>query len=134
MSPHGLMNAPLARTLLDLPVVMFRNAEGTASALLDRCPHRFAPLSSGTITDGALVCPYHGLGFAGTGRCVLNPHGPITSSMSARAFPLVETYRALWIWMGDPAQADPAMIPDLSIVDHCPETAFSTTVAFDVKI
>jgi phenylpropionate dioxygenase-like ring-hydroxylating dioxygenase large terminal subunit len=38
---------PLARTLLGEPVVFFRNAAGQVQALLDRCPHRFAPLSMG---------------------------------------------------------------------------------------
>ena len=41
-----LSEAPLARTLLDEPIVFFRTGEGIA-ALQDRCPHRFAPLSAG---------------------------------------------------------------------------------------
>ena len=38
----------LPRTLLDDPIVFFRTQTGTAAALFDRCPHRFAPLSRGS--------------------------------------------------------------------------------------
>ncbi len=37
------------RTLLDIPVVLYRRADGTPIAMLDRCPHRFAPLSMGRL-------------------------------------------------------------------------------------
>ena len=55
----------LARTLLDERVVLFRDASGTARALQDRCPHRFAPLSRGRVCDGQIECGYHGLRFGG---------------------------------------------------------------------
>lgn len=112
-----------ARTLLGEPIMFFRGENGEVAALLDRCPHRFVPLSAGTIGNGAVTCPYHGLAFGTKGNCVRNPHGPITSSMSVRSFPTVERYGAIWTWMGDPAAADPAGIPDLSYMDEIPETA-----------
>ena len=67
----------LARTLLDEPLVFYRDASGTPRALADRCPHRFAPLSMGRVCDGgaSVQCPYHGLRFDGSGACVHNPHG-----------------------------------------------------------
>ncbi|MCX7676666.1 MAG: Rieske 2Fe-2S domain-containing protein, partial [Alteraurantiacibacter sp.] len=37
----------LARRIADRPTVLYRLADGTVAALLDRCPHRFAPLSLG---------------------------------------------------------------------------------------
>lgn len=115
----------LARRFLDVPVVIFRNANHEVGALLDRCPHRFAPLSKGRVQGDAVVCGYHGLAFATDGRCVTNPHGPVTGSMRATAFPIREAYRAIWIWMGDPARIDEVPLPDLSFVDRTPDTAFS---------
>jgi phenylpropionate dioxygenase-like ring-hydroxylating dioxygenase large terminal subunit len=44
--------ALVARTLLEEPVVFFRCADGTPAALRDICPHRFAPLSMGTLIGG----------------------------------------------------------------------------------
>ena len=49
---------PIARWLLDTPVVLYRTEEGTPAALYDRCPHRWAPLSEGHVSGTQLVCPY----------------------------------------------------------------------------
>lgn len=111
-----LADAPLGRTLLDEPVVMFRGDDEGAVALTDICPHRFAPLSEGKIVEGALQCPYHGLRFGTEGNCVHNPHGPIPKSQNIRSYPLVERYGVLWIWMGDAASADDGLIPDFSVI------------------
>ncbi len=116
----------LARTILEQPVALFRRGDGTPAALHDACPHRFAPLSNGVLTDGTLACRYHGLAFDGSGACVVNPHGPILRSLGARAYPIHEAHRAAWIWMGDPGKADPALIPDLSFLAAAPDTAFSS--------
>lgn len=115
----------LARTLLDQPVFLFRDSEGRPRALLDRCPHRFAPLSEGKVADGVVTCPYHGLAFDGSGACVANPHGPVTRALATRGYPVAEAHRAWWIWMGDPALADPAAIRDLRFLDDAPATAFN---------
>ena len=115
----------IARTLLDEPVFLFRDAAGAAHALFDRCPHRFAPLSKGWIEGDRVVCAYHGLAFDGGGACVHNPHGPVVRALNVRSYPLVEAHRALWIWMGDPALADPAAIPDLRFLSAAPDTAFN---------
>lgn len=112
----------LARRLLDESVVMFRDGLGIAHALLDRCPHRFVPLSAGRVlaASGRVQCGYHGLAFDGTGRCVDNPHGDhaIPKAAKTRAYPLVERHGVLWIWMGDPVRADTATIPDFSCMDR----------------
>lgn len=115
--------APLVRTLLDIPILLFRDDAGTLHAIHDQCPHRFAPLSAGTIKDKTVTCGYHGLGFAGSGACVHNPHGPITGAMRVRSFPIRERYMGVWLWTGDPERADPGLIPDLSFIDETPATA-----------
>lgn len=110
-------DAPLGRRLLGEPIVLFRDGDGAATALADRCAHRFAPLSRGRMTAGALQCGYHGLRFDTTGRCVHNPHGPVPPAMQVRRYPLVERWSVLWIWMGESGRADPASIPDFSFMD-----------------
>jgi len=114
----------LARTLLDTPLVLFRGGDGKVGALFDRCPHRFAPLSAGTVQGSNLVCGYHGLGFNAAGQCAVNPHGPLLR-VGVTSYPVHEAHRALWIWMGDPKQADSRRIPDLSFLTETPPTAFS---------
>ena len=106
-----LKDAPVAREFLETPVVIFRDSFGTPRALYDMCPHRFAPLSRGTLMEGEIVCGYHGLRFAGDGRCTHNPWtGRIPPSAQVRAFPMVEQDGILWIWLGDRDKADPDRI------------------------
>lgn len=115
----------LARKLLNTPIVLFRQADRSIAAVMDRCPHRFAPLSTGKLEDGKLICGYHGLGFDGSGACVSNPHGPPLRGLSIASWPTHESHHAVWIWFGDPAKADPGLIPDLSYLTEAPDTAFS---------
>jgi vanillate O-demethylase monooxygenase subunit len=114
---------PLLRTILNEPILFYRTADGALAALLDRCPHRFAPLSAGMIENDRVVCGYHGLAFGSDGACVRNPHGAITSAMKVKSFPVVERYSAFWIWMGDADIADSEKIPNLSFIDDTPEKA-----------
>ncbi|WP_330215205.1 aromatic ring-hydroxylating dioxygenase subunit alpha [Pseudomonas sp. AM8] len=108
------------RTLLNEPVVFFRDTQGNAQAIADRCPHRFAPLGMGILKGDAVRCPYHGLEFDGSGTCVHNPHGDgaIPKAAKVKAYPLVERYSLLWIWMGDAQLADATLIPDFSCMDE----------------
>lgn len=113
----------LARTILETPLAIFRDADGNPSAILDRCPHRFAPLSAGVVEQGKLYCGYHGLGFDGAGNCVHNPHGPIGSALRIASFPVLERHKALWVWLGDAGATDPSLIPNLSFIEQTPESA-----------
>jgi len=115
----------LARTFLEQPVVLFRQGNGTPVALLDRCPHRVAPLSRGTLVGDTLRCIYHGLRFDTSGRCVENPHGAIPAKACVPGFPLAERDGIIWIWMGEPAAADRARAPDLAHMARVPATAQS---------
>lgn len=101
----------LARTVIDTPVVVFRDNEGMPRAILDRCPHRFAPLSKGVKKGDRLMCHYHGLTFDGSGACVDNPlGGPIPAACRVPSYAVVEQDGIVWIWMGDPDAADPSTI------------------------
>ena len=105
--------APLARLLLGEPVVLFRREDGTPIALEDRCCHRRAPLSKGKLLGDLLQCGYHGFTFDASGACVRIPgQDRVPPSLGVRAYPLTERHGYLWIWMGEPAKADPALIPD----------------------
>ena len=103
----------VAATILGQPLVLARDEAGVPFALEDRCPHRAAPLSMGRCEAGGLRCLYHGVRFAADGRAVEIPgQDHIPAALRARAFPVVERHAAIWVWMGDPALADPAQIVD----------------------
>lgn len=112
----------LARTICDEPLVMFRDAHGKVSALEDRCCHREMPLSHGWMEEGTLRCGYHGLRFDGAGRCVECPMQEfIPPGATVRTYPVVERHGWLWLWPGDAARADPAMIPAIFARNHHPD-------------
>ena len=110
---------PFRRVIMNEPVVFYRTENGTPIALEDRCPHRRLPLSMGRLIEGdVLQCHYHGLRFDSTGACVRVPgQDMIPPSARVKSYPVVERYKWLWIWMGDPALADPAKITDFHWLD-----------------
>lgn len=116
-------DAALPRTVAEVPLMFMRDDAGRPAALMDRCAHRFAPLSAGKVAGGRVTCGYHGLSFDASGRCVHNPHGAVTSAMRVASFPVVERHSALWIWLGAPELADAARVPDLSYIDTTPPGA-----------
>jgi vanillate O-demethylase monooxygenase subunit len=110
---HEVTRTMLRRILLDEPVVLFRTDTGQPVALEDRCCHRQAPLSMGKLAGNVVTCPYHGLQFDTAGKCIKVPsQDMVPATARVRSYPLVEKYHWVWIWMGDPAKADPALIED----------------------
>jgi phenylpropionate dioxygenase-like ring-hydroxylating dioxygenase large terminal subunit len=108
---------PVARTVLGVRVALFRDERGRAVAVLDRCPHRNAPLSIGKVCDGQLQCAYHGWRFDGTGACRFVP-GLVGEGADRRArrvdtFPTVEQDGFVWVWPagGDAPAGRPFRFP-----------------------
>jgi vanillate O-demethylase monooxygenase subunit len=115
---HELSRSMLRRIVLEEPVVLFRTTEGKAVALEDRCCHRQAPLSMGRLAGDVVTCPYHGLQFDTTGRCIKVPsQEKIPPGARVRSYPVLEKNHWIWIWTGDPAKADPALIEDFHWLD-----------------
>lgn len=99
--------------LLGEPVLLARRADGRVVALEDRCAHRATALSMGRLEGEGLRCLYHGLKFdTASGRCIEIPGQPrIPDNLAVRTHPVVEREGWLFVWMGDPALADPALVP-----------------------
>ncbi|MDB5729092.1 MAG: hypothetical protein JWQ00_2297 [Noviherbaspirillum sp.] len=99
---------PMARTLLGQSVVLYRTSSGAAAALENRCPHRGVPLSVGKVEGDLLRCGYHGLEFNASGACVSIPgQDVVPRSCRVESYPVAERDAVIWIWMGDPALANP---------------------------
>ncbi len=104
---------PVTRRICSDPVVLFRDGGGKVGALADRCCHRAAPLHRGTVVEAGIQCGYHGLVFDASGYCVGVPgQRLIPEDARVRSYPAIEKDQLVWIWMGDPALADPARIVD----------------------
>ena len=98
---------PMARWILEMPVVLYRTERGDPVALDDRCPHRWAPLSEGRVDGEQIVCPYHGMRFGTDGTCQLVPtQTKVPAGSDISSYPLRESGAFVWIWMGDPDEVD----------------------------
>ncbi|GAA0308345.1 Rieske 2Fe-2S domain-containing protein [Kineococcus aurantiacus] len=116
--------APMARTVAGRPLALYRTQDGRPVALDDACWHRLAPLSMGTLVgrDG-IQCPYHGLQYNSAGRCTGMPaQRTVNPSALVTSYPVVERYRYVWVWPGDPLLADASAVPDMHQMDS-PEWA-----------
>ncbi len=114
---------PLGRTICKHRVVFYRPQAGQVAAIEDFCPHRGAQLSQGSVRDGKLVCGYHGLEMGCDGKAVSMPGQRVGGFPAIRSFPVVERYGFIWLWPGDPSQADPALIPVMEWHDN-PQWAY----------
>jgi vanillate O-demethylase monooxygenase subunit len=103
----------VARKIAGERVVLYRKPGGQLVAMEDRCPHRQAALSLGAKEGDSLRCMYHGIKFGPDGKCTEIPNqSTIPERACVRTFPVVEKNNWIWVWMGDVAKADPALICD----------------------
>jgi vanillate O-demethylase monooxygenase subunit len=102
----------LARTLLGKRLVFYRSTQGQVVALEDRCPHRSMPLSAGTLEQDTIVCAYHGFRYNTEGDCTEVPsQARCPQNVGIRAYRTHERGAVVWIWMGEPEQADLNKLP-----------------------
>lgn len=102
---------PLERTLLNVPVVLYRTEAGAPVAMYGICPHRYYPLARGHLEGDALVCGYHGFTFAANGKCIRIPAQGTGAGFHQSTYPVVEKGALVWIWMGASERCDPELIP-----------------------
>jgi len=96
-----LQQKPLQVRIWGTPFVLFRNGQGEASALLDRCAHRNLPLSGGVCTEGRIQCPYHGWQYDSAGICRKIPAlcgEPEGKARVVPAFPTREQQGYIWVY------------------------------------
>jgi vanillate O-demethylase monooxygenase subunit len=99
--------------LLNDYVCLYRAGDGAVVALENRCPHRNLPLSAGNLVGDSVQCAYHGLVIARDGKCIHVPgQDEVPDWACVRRYPVVEQGGWVFIWMGEPALADEAQVPD----------------------
>ncbi len=111
---------PKARIICGEALLLYRRLDRQVVALQDACPHRLLPLSMGVKEGDRIRCRYHGLLLDSSGAAVEMPHRVERThkSICAKAYPVAERHRFVWVWIGDPARADPAQIPDFWPCSH----------------
>ncbi len=100
----NLRRKPTTVERLGSRYVLWRTGEGVHAAPA-RCPHRGANLGDGSVRNGCLTCPYHGIAFATDGTAVHRPaqgnESRIPAKTNLRTIPAVEAHGYVWIWHGD---------------------------------
>jgi phenylpropionate dioxygenase-like ring-hydroxylating dioxygenase large terminal subunit len=114
---EDLRHKPIARKILDTPLVLFRHQE-RAVCLLDRCAHRNVPLSLGWCENDRLVCSYHGWAYDGDGVCREVPAlcGEQTGKgRRVPLFPVREQQGYIWVWADSESApvGEPFLFPKL---------------------
>ncbi len=122
-TPDELAEKPLGRKVCGERIVFYRGKGDQVAAVDDWCPHRGAPLSLGTVREGHLVCGYHGLVMGCDGHTVAMPGHRVRAFKPIRSYPVVERHGFVWVWPGDAALADEALLPALPWADD-PEWAY----------
>jgi len=105
-------DAPVAATLLDQRLVLYRTSSGVTVAN-NLCLHRGVPLTMGWCENNQIVCKYHGFHYDAAGQCVAIPAHPgaaIPPKLKLHTYPVQEKYGLIWTCLsGKPANA----LPDL---------------------
>ncbi|GAB4372898.1 MAG: molybdenum cofactor-independent xanthine hydroxylase subunit HpxD [Elainellaceae cyanobacterium] len=115
-----LQAGPKPFTLMGQPLVLWLTTDGQPAAAEDRCCHRSAQLSKGTVVNGTIQCPYHGWGFDAAGDCVQVPQLPeglIPRTYQISAYRCQERYGYVWVCLDEP-------------LDDIPEIAEAADPAF----
>jgi vanillate O-demethylase monooxygenase subunit len=84
----------------------------------------------GRVLGDDLECGYHGLVFDCAGSCVRVPSGDHPpQGAQVRSYPIEPRYGLLWMWMGDPALADP---DEIFPAEHWGDPGWGTTDGDDM--
>lgn len=104
---------PLAITLWNQGIVLFRDSTGKIQALEDRCPHRQVKLSHGRIKGDLLECAYHGWRFHASGECAEVDYLAENQKLpncKIRQYPVQEQDGFVWLFPGVVELAEPINI------------------------
>jgi hypothetical protein len=95
-------NKPVPVTVWGSRFVVFRLRDGIWRALEDRCLHRKVALSAGTVTDCAIICPFHGWEYDHDGLLHRIPywHDQPVPRLRVCSFPVKAVGGLIWLWPG----------------------------------
>ncbi|MFN3990837.1 MAG: aromatic ring-hydroxylating oxygenase subunit alpha [Erythrobacter sp.] len=96
-----------------IPVLLVRDRQGQAHALLNACTHRGAAVASGCGTAARFTCPYHGWTFGQDGALIgvasADDFGRLDKALLAmKRFPVAERAGLIWAILDPASRHDPA--------------------------
>jgi phenylpropionate dioxygenase-like ring-hydroxylating dioxygenase large terminal subunit len=104
---------PVGLTRLGERLVIWRDTAGAVRALEDRCPHRGASLSLGSVQGDCIACGYHGVQVAGDGTVASVPaleRTGLEGRALVRTYPIIEHNQTIYAWFGSDKGAPPGAL------------------------
>ncbi len=105
LESREVKNKPAGVKRLGENLVLYRDNSGKVNCFRDICPHRGAALSKGEIITDHLRCPFHGLEFEQSGKCVLIPANsreiPVDERFHLKKYETFESFGFIWIFYGE---------------------------------
>ncbi len=96
---------PVGVTRLREKLVFWRDSHGRVACQRDVCAHRGAALSAGKVFGDTVRCPFHGLRYDASGRCISIPangeNAPVPPRFQLFRFPVLEANGFIYIWWGE---------------------------------
>ena len=116
-----LKNKILKKRIFGEDIILFRNQDGSITALEDRCCHRNVNLSLGYLNSNTIVCGYHGWEYDKNGSCVNIPSqlpgDKIPPTAKIKSYPVKDFNKWVWVFLGDEEKAiqvNPTNIPEMN--------------------
>lgn len=109
---------PIWRTLLEKSIVFYRTEAGELVALQNRCLHRSYPLSESKLRGDNIVCGYHGIEYSPLGEIQDVPCQAQYPKGKLRKYPTQEVGPFVFIWMGEPDNADESKLPEMPYLEN----------------
>lgn len=132
----AVTDKPVKARMLGQNFVLFRDSSGKAHCLSNVCLHRCGSLADGWVSNGRVVCPYHGWEFNGGGQCERIPslgpgQAPVTARARVDSYPVQEKYGIVFAFLGDlPEQERP---PIMELAEWNQPGWRCTTLTFALK-
>ena len=87
-------------------IVFFRTSKGEVSAVTSLCAHRGASLCKGWLESDNIKCPFHGIEYDATGKCVHVPSDGKSSDLdysrfNLKCYPTREIGGIIFAWYGE---------------------------------
>ncbi|MBU3182607.1 aromatic ring-hydroxylating oxygenase subunit alpha [Clostridium psychrophilum] len=109
---YGILNSkevkskkPIGVTRMGEKLVFWRSENGEVNCIFDKCCHRGASLSAGTVIHDKMTCPFHGFQYDSSGKVTLIPangkNSVVPERYNVNSFRVEEKYGLIWLWYGE---------------------------------
>lgn len=92
-------------------LVLYRDFQGHAHAVNDRCPHLGSDLALARVTPGGLRCQFHGWCWGPDGSCLEAPGNAVLPRRRLKPYAVTERWGFVWAWLGGQPSFELPQVP-----------------------